>query len=111
MQVTNANATILAQQLGRDLSDRVTIVDSESGINADFYFEQIRHEISETGLRLSTTFGCEKARTVPSGLFRFDTSGAGFGQGAFGPSGLDSPTSVFRFDTAGQGFDQGLLAT
>jgi hypothetical protein len=110
MQVTNANATILAQQLGRDLSDRVTIVDSESGINADFYVEQISHEISETGLQLITTFGCEKARTVPSGLFRFDTSGAGFGQGAFGPSGLDVPTSVFRFDTTGQGFDQGLLA-
>lgn len=111
IRLINGNATLLAQQLGRDLSDRVTIVDSETGLNADFYLEQIRHDISETGLRLDTTFGCEKVRPVPSGLFTFDVSGAGFGQGSFGASGLDSPTSVFRFDTAGQGFDQGLLAT
>lgn len=111
IRVVNANNTLLLQQLGRDLSDRVTIVDSETGLNADFYIEQISQDISQTGLRLDTTFGCEKARVIPSGLFRFDTAGAGFNDGKFGPDGLDSSTSVFRFDTAGQGFDQGLLAT
>jgi hypothetical protein len=94
MQVTNANATILAQQLGRDLSDRVTIVDSESGINADFYFEQIRHEISETGLRLGTVFGCEKARDAsPLGCSGSTCQVRASTRASSAPSGLDSPTT------------------
>jgi len=48
----NANATEenLAEALGRDISDRVTITATNNanlGINADFFIESIRHHISQ----------------------------------------------------------------
>jgi hypothetical protein len=71
--VKNANATRLAQQLARDISDRVTVVEDQSGINAPVYIERIKHTITEGGLFHTTEFGCEKASTQ-SDWFRWDTS-------------------------------------
>lgn len=108
--VLNGVPDQVAQQLSRDLSDRIQVVDSESGLDAACYLERIEHTIRDDGNTHETTFSAEKIPVIPSGLFRFDTSGAGFDQGTFGVSGRDDPATVFRLDT-GQGFDQGLLAT
>jgi hypothetical protein len=109
---TNGNSTRLLHQLARDLSDRVTVVEAQTGLSDDFFIERIEHTISEVGRLHETTFGCEKAPTPPASPFTFDVSGRGFNDGVFGAVGLDDPTTVFIFDHATQGkFDTGLLAT
>lgn len=83
--------TRLTQCLTRDLSDRITIVDAETGLNRAFYIEQITHKMTSAGLKLITSFGCEAISTNAS---------------------LDSPTTVFIFDHATQGkFGTGKFGT
>lgn len=110
-ELLNSNATTLAQQLQRDLSDRVRTVFGRIGMDAECHIEQIKYSISEGAIVLTTRFGCEKIRALPANVFRFDVTGAGFDDGVFAPSGIDDPASIFRFDTAGQGFDDGVFAT
>lgn len=99
----------LTQQLTRDLSDRVTIEESEIGLDDDFYIERIDHVISHAGFNHITSFGCEKVVSQIDDAFTFDVAGRGFDDGKFGRTGLSDPDNIFRFDTAGQGFDDGLL--
>jgi hypothetical protein len=84
--VNNLNDKRLTQQLARDLSDRVHITDTELGLSADFFIEQISHATSGHGRVLTTTFGCEKAdATSPANLFTFGAATNGkFGTGKFG---------------------------
>jgi hypothetical protein len=78
MRVLNANSNRLEQQLSRNISDRVTVQDDATGLNADFFIEQVKHSISAGGMLLDTTFGCEKAVNIqPSGLFKFDDAAYG----------------------------------
>jgi hypothetical protein len=105
-----ANATRLAECLGRNLSDRVHITESLTGLDADCFIEQISHTVGQGGLEHVTTFGTEKIPPVVTNPFLFDTAGQGFNQGVFGGGGLDNPATMFRFDTAGVGFDQGVFA-
>lgn len=110
----NYSDTQVTQQLTRDLSDRVTILDpGTTGLNADFYIEQIKHEITGQGNRKHvTTFSCERAPTQITTAFRFDTAGQGFDDGKFALTGLDDPAVMFRFDgTSGHRFDEGVFAT
>jgi hypothetical protein len=73
MRVVNANTIRLQQQLYRALSDRITIQDIGTGLDADFFIEQIGHTISQGGRIIETIFGCEKVVNMqPAGLFRFD---------------------------------------
>lgn len=108
--VPNGTDAQLVQQLTRDLSDRVTVEDGESGFSGDCYIETIAHEIADDGNTLTTTFSAEKIPVLPSGLFTFNLAGAGFNDGEFAPSGFDDPTKIFRFDVSGQGFNQGMFA-
>jgi len=84
--VANLNGTRLTQQLARDLSDRVHITDTETGLDADFFIEQISHATSGHGRVLTTTLGCEKAdATSPANVFVFDDAANGkFDTGRFG---------------------------
>lgn len=59
------NDTCMTQQLARDLSDRITIIETQTALNDEFYIEQIQHTIADGGNKVVTVFGCEK---VPSGL-------------------------------------------
>lgn len=108
--VPNETSGQLVQQLTRDLSDRITVDDPESGFNGECYLETIAHDIDDDGNTIRTTFSAEKIPVLPSGLFTFDLAGAGFNDGEFGPSGVVDPAKVFRFDIAGQGFGQGTFA-
>lgn len=84
-------STRLAQNLARDLSDRITFVDAESGTNRDFFVENLTHRVREAGLIHVTSYGCEAVSTA---------------------SGLDSATDVFTFDHATRGkFGTGKFAT
>jgi hypothetical protein len=99
----------LQQQLVCDLSDRVRIADTETGIDADFWIERIEHTVLDD---LQTTFGCEQIPTPVDGVFTFDAAGLGFNDGRFGGTGLDDQGRIFVFDHPTQGqFDVGLFAT
>jgi hypothetical protein len=100
----------LAECLGRNLSDRVRLIESLTGLDADCFIEQISHTIGEGGLEHVTTFGLEKIPPVATSPFTFDVAGRGFDDGRFGADGVDNPATMFRFDTAGQGFDQGVFS-
>jgi hypothetical protein len=104
------SAVRLAECLSRDLSDRVHLTESLTGLDSDCFIEQIAHTIGQGGLEHVTTFGVEKAPAVVTNPFTFDTAGQGFNDGVFAGGGLDNPATMFRFDTAGQGFDQGFFS-
>jgi hypothetical protein len=103
----------LGQCLGRDLSDRVSLVDGETGLNRDFFIEQIAHKIPLGGLFHITTFGCEAVPAPADSPFTFDDATNGkFGTGKFASMPLDEPTGIFIFDHATQGkFGTGKFAT
>jgi hypothetical protein len=97
--------------LPRNMSDRVTIVEPETQLNHEFFIENFVHDLSAE-FDHKVTFGTEMIASGISPQFRFDTTGAGFGDGKFG-NGTDDPALMFRFDnsTVGHRFDSGLFAT
>ena len=106
--LVGGNDIRLLHQLSRDLSDRVRIVETQTGLDDEFYIERIEHAV--TDLRHVTRFGCEKVATQVDNALRFDVAGRGFNDGAFGAIGLDDPDLIMRFDVAGRGFNDGLFA-
>lgn len=103
----------LTQCLSRNLSDRVTVVDGETGLNRDFFIENITHRIPLGGLFHVTSFGCEAAPAPGVSPFTFDDATNGkFGTGRFATLPLDEATGIFIFDHATQGkFGTGKFAT
>lgn len=96
--------------LGRNIGDRVTIVEPETGLSNDFYIESISHQINGEVDHV-VTFGCEMAPAIETSVFRFDVSGRGFDDGRFG-AGLDDPATILQFDgTAGHRFDEAMFAS
>jgi hypothetical protein len=100
----------LAECITRNLSDRIHLTESLTGLDADCFIEQIQHSITQGGIEHVTTFGVEKIPPVVATPFTFDLAGAGFDQGLFAGGALENPATMFRLDTAGQGFDQGLFS-
>lgn len=104
------HALRLTECLTRNLSDRVRLTESLTGLDSDCFVEQISHSVGQGGREHVTTFGLEKIPPVVSNPFTFDVAGKGFDDGVFLGGGLDNPANMFRFDTAGVGFDQGVFA-
>lgn len=103
------SGTKTASILARDLSDRVTVIESQTLLNADMYIESIQHDFAGDHDHL-VTFGLEAVPTTVTPVLRFDTSGQGFDLGKFG-AGVDDPVNMFRFDsTSGHRFDEGVFA-
>jgi len=70
-----AHDSRLTQCLTRALSDRVTVVDAETGLNDVFYVERLTHTITEAGVFHETVFGLEKVSpSEPTGPFIVGTS-------------------------------------
>lgn len=59
--VNNNNTNRLTQILGREISDRITVVEAQTGLSNDFFIERIQHRISAAGKLHIVQFGCEKA--------------------------------------------------
>lgn len=101
--VNNGNDVRKTQQLTRKLSDRITIVEPETGTNHDHYIEQIEHDISDVGKDHRVQYGCERVRTQSGTLLTFDVAGAGFDQGSFGISTFDDASTIFILGSAVSG--------
>lgn len=76
--IENATETDLLSLLAREISDRVTIVDTRSHINGAFFVERLVHEVSEQGTRHRLTLGCE--RVWSDDLWIYGTSLYGTGR-------------------------------
>jgi hypothetical protein len=101
--------TRVRQMLERQVSDRVTIVDDETGLNREFFIEQVQHNVIDGGKYHETVFGCEAIPALPTGVFVLDVSELDVGQ--LGSIGLDDPETIFIFGDATQGqFGTGLFA-
>lgn len=109
----NRNDTCTTQILTRDLSDRITIVETQTSQNNDYFIEQAEHNIAGVGTDHRVTFGCERVRVRTGTQFRFDVAGAGFNDGSFGLPGYDDASDVFILDSAvaGHRLDTGRLGT
>ncbi len=59
VQMLGFDDALLEQMVSLDVSHRVTITDSHSGLNKDFYIEKVKHDYDE--FNLYTTFFCEEA--------------------------------------------------
>lgn len=76
----SGHTTRLTQQLDRDLSDRVTLIETQTGLNGAVHIERISHS-ADDGV-LETTFGVEEVGTTlddPSTVFLVGTSSIGTG--------------------------------
>jgi hypothetical protein len=62
--VAGVDDTHLAHCLGREISDRIRVVEAQTGLDADMMIERIEHRIDWGGRRHVTRFGCEKATVV-----------------------------------------------
>jgi hypothetical protein len=75
----------LTQILARAISDRITVRDDDTGTNTAYVIERLEHRITKLGAIHRLTVWCQPADAVNATTwFRFDTAGAGFGQGVFG---------------------------
>lgn len=83
----------LTQMLTRNLSDRVHITESHTGLDADCYIEQISHDVSQGGAEHATVFGLEKIQLQIPGAFILGTSLLGTGK--LGRRGFTDPALMF----------------
>jgi hypothetical protein len=105
------NDTRLLEQLSRDLSDRVHVIEPDTGLDADCWINQIAHTITQAGLKHDTTFGLEKVPATTTLPFLFGVAGQGFNDGLFAAAS-DNPANMFVFDgTSGHRFGEGVFAT
>jgi hypothetical protein len=60
LTLQGASATMLTHLLNREISDRVTVVEAQTGLNADLFVERIAHAVDLAGSRHRATLGLEK---------------------------------------------------
>lgn len=107
----------LHQILERSISDRITIVNGELVMNAEFYIENISHTVLRNDPDKlpvhEAVFGCDRIIRSPiTNPFTFDKVGAGFDDGQFGGLVADDPATIFIFDHPTNGkFDTGVFGT
>lgn len=92
------NDSRLVQQLSRDLSDRVRIVNADTGLDDEFWIGRIEHEVGLAGRYLETKFFCEQVPTVPADVMILGTGV--LGTNTLGGTGLDDPDDVLVLGTS-----------
>jgi hypothetical protein len=85
LTLEGASATMLTHLLSREISDRVTVVEAQTGLNAACFVERIARAVNVAGSRHRATLGCEKITTgaYPSNPVIIDgTAGQGIDSAA-----------------------------
>ena len=57
--IDNANDSLASHVFSREISDRITVVETQTGLNRDCYIERIGHGITAAGKKHEAVFGCE----------------------------------------------------
>ncbi|GAA3852576.1 hypothetical protein GCM10023084_03510 [Streptomyces lacrimifluminis] len=117
LRVASCDDDHFEQVVTRTISDRITIVNAELGLDAGFFVETVTHTVDRMNPERppvhAVVLGCERvlqaATTTP---FTFDLAAHGFDDGYFGGIGVDDPDTVFIFDDPVQGqFGTGVFGT
>lgn len=96
----SAGTTRIFQIINRNLSDRVHITDSQSGLDADCHIEQIDHTITQGGTEHTTVFGTSKALAQLSNAFTLGSATAGvLGTNVLGRRGIADPATMLVLGT------------
>lgn len=117
LRVVTSDPAHFLQVLRRTISDRIHIINGETGLADDFFVERVSHTLQRFNKEgqppvHSVVLGCEKQLTSVTNPFTFDKRGAGFDDGVFDPIQADNAATVFIFDHPIQGrFDTGLFGT
>lgn len=61
--LNNGDAARMTQILTRELSDRVTVIEPQTGLSTDMFVERVQHTIESGGAYHEATFGLEEAAT------------------------------------------------
>jgi len=56
MTIMNQDTSTLTQILSREISDRITVVNTKLGVNADYFIDYMQHDISNGGLVHTVTY-------------------------------------------------------
>lgn len=106
--VNNGNDKRTAQILGRQLSDRIHIIEPEQTfLHHDFFIDRIEHSIAAAGKDHRATFVCERAPfdtedPDPPAFFTFGAGQPGFGphanEGAFSNDGVSFTETIMVLD-------------
>ncbi len=75
MTIQNQDAATLAQMLTREISDRITVVNTTLGVNADYFIDAMEHTITMSGLKHDVTY--RLADTVNEDFWCLDYSALG----------------------------------
>ncbi len=97
--MVSANTTRVTQQLSRNLSDRVHVVEPHTGLDADCFIEQISHTITQGGAEHKTVFGLEKAPSQVANVFVLGTGVLGTNR--LGRRATADPSTMFVLGTQG----------
>jgi hypothetical protein len=120
LRIVSSDLAHHLQVVGRQISDLITIRNSELGLYGDFFIENVSHTLARMTAQSAcpgpvhyAAFGCEQSGiVVADNPFTFDLVGSGFDDGVFDPTAADNPATVFIFDHATQGqFDVGRFGT
>lgn len=84
MLIVNVDAAHLYEQMVRQVSDRITIVETHTGIDNDFWIERIGHAIEMGGKRHLTTFGCSKVALSVGDIYLWDDAASVYDTATWG---------------------------
>ena len=56
MTIQNQDSATLTQILSREISDRITVINTKLGVSADYFIDHMEHDISMSGLSHTVTY-------------------------------------------------------
>lgn len=69
ISVLNATDERITQILTREISDRITIIEPQTGVAGDYWIDHIAHTVDVAGRRHEVRFGCEQVLTSQYGVW------------------------------------------
>jgi hypothetical protein len=115
MRIVACDPAHLIQIFSRTISDRITIINGELGMDSDFFIERLDYVVSKIDPLKppihSSVLGCERElERPPDNPFTFDRVGSGFNQGVFDPIAANNPATMWIWNSQSM-FDVNKLAT
>lgn len=104
LTIANVAAAYDAEIAARAISDRVTAVLDDTGLDADIFVERVQHEITKLGVIHRLTISGEPVVEQPANVFILDSAtNSVLDTNVLGYEGISSAGTVFILDSATQG--------
>lgn len=99
--IRNHNNIRTTEQFERDISDRITITDSDVPFTVDAYIEKVEHQVQAGAKEHTTWFDCDKVGAVqpPDTLILDDPTRGQLDEEVLGFAGIMDPDTIFILDS------------